>query len=92
MAITSKNINLHQLDQELGGQGLVADFNDPNDKIIKPADNSTVTESELEAAIEAHVAGPTQTEIIELNRQEGIVKLKELGFTDDQISALLGGN
>jgi hypothetical protein len=92
MAITSKKINLVQLDKELGSQGLVADFNDPNNKIIKPADNSTVTELELDAAIASHIAKPTQTEIIELNRQEGIAKLKELGFTDEQISALLGGN
>jgi hypothetical protein len=89
MAITNKKINLHQLDQELGGQGLCADFNDPNNKIIKPADNSTVTETQLEAAITAHVAGPTQAEITQLSREQGLVKLKELGFTDDQITALL---
>jgi len=91
MAITSKEINLEQLDQELGGQGLCADFNDSKKKIIMPADNSTVTEAELEAAIAAHIAGPTKEQIRILNRQEGIVKLKELGFTDDQISALLNG-
>jgi hypothetical protein len=28
MAITSKEINLYQLDQELGGKGLIADLND----------------------------------------------------------------
>lgn len=89
MAITSKEINLEQLDQELGSQGLVADFNDLNNKLIKPADNSTVTEAELEAAIEAHIAGPTQQEIIRLNRQQGIIKLNELGFTNEQITALL---
>lgn len=92
MAITSKKINLKQLDQELGGQGLVADFNDPVNKIIKPADNSTVTETQLETAISAHIAGPTEQEVIQLNREQGLAKLKELGFTDDQISALLGGN
>jgi hypothetical protein len=92
MAITSKEINLYQLDTELGSQGLVADFNDPDNKIIKPADNSTVTEAELEEAIIAHVAGPTQQEIMQLNREQGLAKLKELGFTDDQITALLGGN
>ena len=92
MAITSKEINLIQLDQELGGQGLSADFNDPNNKIIIPSNNSTIIEAELEAAIEAHVAEPTQREIIQLNRQEGIAKLKELGFTDEQITALLGNN
>lgn len=89
MAITSKEINLEQLDQELGNEGLVADFNDPKKKIIKPADNSTITEEQLEAAIESHIAGPTQEEIRILNRQEGLAKLKELGFTDDQITALL---
>ena len=89
MTITSKEINLYQLDQELGGQGLVADFNDPTKKVIKTADNSTVTELELEAAIDAHIAQPTADEIRVLNRAEGLIKLKELGFTDDQISALL---
>jgi hypothetical protein len=90
MAITSKEINLAQLDQELGGQGLCADFNDSKKKIITVADNSNVTEEQLEAAIKVHVAGPTEQEIRLLNRQEGIAKLKELGLTDDQISALLG--
>ena len=89
MAITSKEINLIQLDQELGGQGLSADFNDPNNKIIIPADNSTVTEIELEVAIEAHIPGPTQEEIKVLNRQQGIIKLNELGFSNEQITALL---
>jgi hypothetical protein len=90
MAITSKEINLEQLDQELGGQGLCGDFNDPKKKSIVPAENSTVTETQLEAAIKSHVAGPTQAQVIKLNREQGLVKLKELGFTDDQISALLG--
>ena len=89
MAITSKKINLYQLDTELGNKGLVADFNDANNKIIKPADDSTVTEVELEAAIEAHIAGPTEQEVRVLNRQQGIVKLNELGFTNEQITALL---
>ena len=91
MAITSKEINLQQLDQELGGQGLCADFNDPKKKIIIPADNSTITEDELKAAIAAHIAGPTRQEITKLHREQGLAKLKELGFTDDQISALLNG-
>lgn len=91
MAITSKEINLEQLDQELGNEGLVADFNDPKKKIIKPADNSTITEEQLEAAIASHIAGPSQEEIRILNRNQGLAKLKELGFTDDQISAMLNG-
>ena len=92
MAITSKEINLEQLDQELGSQGLCANFNDPKNKIIIPADNSTVTEDELKQAITKHIAGPTEVEVTQLNREQGLAKLKELGFTDAQISALLGGN
>jgi hypothetical protein len=91
MAITSKEINFEQLDQELGGQGLCGNFTDPKKKIIVPADNSTVTEDELEEAILNHVAQPTKDQIVELNRQQGLAKLKELGFTDDQITALLNG-
>jgi hypothetical protein len=91
MAITSKEINLVQLDKELGSKGLIANFNDLKKKLILPADNSDVTEDELKDAIEAHIAGPTESEIVKLNRQQGIAKLKELGFTDDQISALLNG-
>jgi hypothetical protein len=90
MITTSKEINLLQLDQELGGQGLCADFNDPKKKIIKPSDNSRITEAELKAAIAAHVAQPEQEEIFALNREQGMLKMKELGFTDDQISALIG--
>ena len=89
MAITSKEINLTQLDQELGGQGLIADFNDPDNKIIKAADNADYTEAQIEAAIEAHIAGPTQQEIYALNREQGIEKMRELGFTEDQITALI---
>jgi hypothetical protein len=91
MAITNKAINLLQLDQELGSQGLCGDFNDANKKVIIPAENSTVTEEELEAAIAIHIAGPTQEEITQLNREQGLAKLKELGFTEDQITALLNG-
>jgi hypothetical protein len=86
---TSKEINLEQLDMELCYQGLVADFNDLNNKIIGIAEGSTVTEAELNTAIAAHVAGPTRTEVTQLNRQQGIAKLKELGFTDEQIAALI---
>jgi len=88
MAITSKKINLEQLDQELGGLGLVANFEDEKNKVIKPADNSTVTEKELEAAIAVHDAQPSEIEVIELNREEGKKKLIELGFTPEQITAL----
>ena len=88
MAITSKDINLYQLDQELGGEGLIADFNDPQNKIIKAAENATYTEEQIEAAIEAHIAGPTEQEIQTLNKEQGMAKMRELGFTEEQILAL----
>ena len=88
MAITSKEINLFQLDKELGSQGLCADFNDPKNKIITIADESTLTEAELEAGIAAHIAEPTDEEIRLLNRKEGLAKLTELGFTLEQLKAL----
>jgi hypothetical protein len=85
MAITSKEINLRQLDKELGGQGLIADFNDSNNKLILPAEHSTVTEQELEAAIESHIAiagpEPTVTE-----------KLASVGLSIEELKAALGGN
>lgn len=90
MAITSKEINLTQLNNELGGQGLCGDFNDPKKKIIITAENSTVTEDELKNAIAAHVAQPDEFQVRQLNREQGLAKLKELGFTDDQIAALIG--
>ena len=90
MAITSKEINLDQLDRELGSKGLCGDFNDPKKKIIVPAENSDVTDDQIEAAIKLHVAEPSEMEIRQLNREQGLAKLKELGFTDDQISALIG--
>ena len=58
MATTSKEINLAQLDKELGGKGLNGDFNDPKKKLILPTENSDVTEQELEVAIAAHIALP----------------------------------
>jgi hypothetical protein len=91
MAITSKEINLQQLDEELGGQGICWNFNDPKKKLIVPADDSTITEDELKSAIDAHIAKPDEKQIRKLNREQGIAKLKELGFTEDQISALLNG-
>jgi hypothetical protein len=87
MAITSKEINLVQLDNELGGQGLIANFMDLQNKIIKPADNSTLTEEELEIGIAAHlaideVAVKAQAKAI----AEG--KLAALGLTTDDLRAL----
>lgn len=83
MAITSKDINLSQLDQELGGKGLVADFNDDNKKLILPADESDVTEAQLEAGIAAHIALPDPEPTV-------ADKLARVGLTVDEIKAALG--
>lgn len=83
MAITSKEINLSQLDKELGSQGLVADFNDPDKKLIKPADNSTVTEAELKAGIDAHIALPDPEPTVE-------EKLASVGLNLGDLKTALG--
>jgi hypothetical protein len=83
MAITSKDINLTQLDKELGSKGLVADFNDHNKKIILPADESDVTEAQLEAGIAAHIALPDPEPTV-------ADKLARVGLSVDEIKAALG--
>jgi len=83
MAITNKEINLSQLDRELGGQGLIADFNNPEKKLIKPADNSTITEAELKAGIDAHIAVPDPEPTVEQ-------KLASVGLNLDDLKVALG--
>jgi len=82
MAITSKEININQLNKELGLKGLVFNLNDPENKIILPAENSGLTEAELEAAIDAHIAIFKQITIEE--------KLASVGLNLDDLKAALG--
>jgi hypothetical protein len=83
MAITSKQINLVQLDKELGSKGLVADFSDKKNQIIKPSDQSDVSEAQLETAIAAHIAlAEPQPSVIE--------KLAAAGLTVDELKVALG--
>jgi hypothetical protein len=82
MAITSKAINLGQLDKELGGKGLIADLNDDNKKLILPSENSDVTEAELEAAIATHVAQSSEPSIED--------KLANAGLSIADLKAALG--
>lgn len=88
MAITSKEINLAQLSQELGGKGLIADFNDPNNKLILPADGVTLTEKQLSDAITAHVAVDEQA----VKATQKAALLERLGITAEEAQLLLGGN
>ena len=84
--ITAKAINLIQLDRELGLQGLSADFNNADNKIITTADLSQVTQSQLEAAVEAHIALPEPEPTI-------ADKLALVGLSLDELkAAILGGN
>jgi hypothetical protein len=82
MAITNKEINLSQLDQELGGKGLIADFNDDKKKLILPSENSDITEAELEAAISAHVAVFVQASVED--------RLASVGLSLNDLKAALG--
>lgn len=82
MAITSKEINLSQLDKELGAQGLIADFNDDKKKLILPSENSDVTELQLEAAIAAHVAQSEEASVED--------KLASVGLSVTDLKAALG--
>jgi len=81
MAITSKEINLAQLDQELGGKGLIGDFNDDKKKLILPSENSDVTDSQLESAIRAHTAIFVMPSIAD--------KLASVGLTIDELKVAL---
>jgi hypothetical protein len=81
---TSKDINLSQLDAELGGFGLCGDENDPAAKIVMVATESSVTQSDLAAAVDAHVAGPDDdTRTVD-------EKLAEAGLTVDELRSALG--
>jgi len=86
MAITNKEINLSQLDKELGSLGLIANLNDPKKKLILPSENSTVTESELEAAIAIHNA----IDDAAIAATQKAALLARLGITADEAKLLIG--
>jgi hypothetical protein len=86
MAITSKEINLSQLTIELGGKGLIADFNDPKKKVILPADGVKLSNAELDKAIKDHIA-------IDENKAKETARaaiLDRLGLTADELQTILG--
>ena len=85
MAITSKDINLAQLDAELGSKGLIADVNDATKKLILVANGSNVTEAELEAAIAAHIAVDDNA----VRKADKAALLAKLGITADEAKLLL---
>ena len=85
MAITAKQINLAQLSRELGDKGLIADFNDPKKKLVLPADGVELTDSELEAAIDSHVA----IDEAAIRAKAKAALLDKLGITSEEASLLL---
>jgi hypothetical protein len=87
MAITSKEINLTQLGEELGNKGLIVNFTDPKKKIILPADGVDLTEDELKDAIAKHVA---IDEVAARAQAKAAAesKLSALGLTTDDLRAL----
>ena len=85
MAITAKEINLAQLSRELGDKGLIADFNDPKKKLVLPADGVELTDSELEAAIDSHVA----IDDAAIRAKAKAALLDKLGITSEEASLLL---
>lgn len=86
MPITNKEINLSQLSKELGNKGLIGDFNDPKKKLILAADGVDLTDAELKAAIDAHVA-IDENAAREAQRQ---AILNRLGLTADEAKLILG--
>lgn len=66
MIKVNKEINLAQLDQELNGEGLIATLNE-NKTIIEVglAENNKATESDLEEAIDEHIALPIPEPTVE---------------------------
>jgi hypothetical protein len=85
MAITAKEINLVQLDKELGSQGLISNFENNEQKIILCVESSSVTEAELEAAIAAHIAIDEKAEAAAAKA----ALLAKLGITADEAAILL---
>jgi len=82
MAITSKEINLKQLDSELNNYGLAMNATDPKKKVIVVSDNSPITEEELEEAISKHVAEAEAEPSVE-------EKLASVGLDLEELKAAL---
>ena len=85
MAITSKEINLSQLTEELGNKALVMTFTDPNEKTITIPEDVELSEKDLEAAILAHIARDDNA--IKSSAREAI--LSRLGLTESELKLLI---
>ena len=81
---TTKQINLAQLDDELGGHGL-----NGAEGIVQACEGSPVTEAELSAAILAHVYVDPDGERLAV-RESAMAKLTALGLNDVEVAAIVG--
>ena len=81
---TAKQINLAQLDVELGGYGL-----NGAEGIVQACEGSPVTEAELSAAILAHVYVDPDAERLAV-RESAMAKLTALGLNVDEVAAIVG--
>ena len=81
---TAKQINLSQLDDELGGHGL-----NGAEGIVQACEGSPVTEAELSAAIAAHVFVDPDAERLAV-RESAMAKLAALGLSDVEVAAIVG--
>ena len=82
---TTKQVNLTQLDDELGGYGL-----NGAEGIVQACEGSPVTEAELSAAILAHVYVDPNAERLAASAA-AVAHAKSLGFTDQMISVMYPG-
>ena len=79
---TTKQVNLAQLDDELGGYGL-----NGAKGLVQVVDGSPVTEAELAAGVAAHVAVWPER----VARAAAVAHARSLGFTDEMIAVMYPG-
>jgi len=79
---TGKEINLKQLDDELGGHGLCMNAEDSTVKIVAVADDSPVTQAQLAAGVDDHDAQPAPQPTLE-------ERLASVGLDLDELRAAL---
>ena len=94
MAILSVEVDLVMLDQALGGKGLVADFNDPKNKIVLPAEGSDVTDEQITTmakSLEAKVMENIEAakDKVENDAAAKAAILERLGISADEAALLL---
>lgn len=86
MITTTKKINLAQLDAELNANGLSMESINGSHTIT--ALDETITDKQLQAAVDAHDALPTDAEKAASTKEAAQAKLAALGLTTEDLKAL----